>query len=231
MLHEFLTSNRDELIRRCRSKVGKRDSPPVTLAELEYGVPLFLDQLVQALRFEQANPAAGHAVVSGPWQKTAVAVESSRTAALHGEELLARGYTVDQVVHGYGDICQAITELAGEVDAPVTVEEFHTFNRLLDNAIADAVFAYGQHRESKSARENRELHARMGTLADEQRELLETALTALQALKVGNIGLKGATGTLLEDALLKLRDLVDKSLPEIRLATGMTTPPAAKQGS
>jgi hypothetical protein len=48
---------------------------------------------------------------------------------------------------------------------------------------------------------------------------------------VGNIGLKGATGTLLEDALLKLRDLVDKSLPEIRLATGMTTAPAVKQGS
>jgi hydroxymethylpyrimidine pyrophosphatase-like HAD family hydrolase len=65
----------------------------------------------------------------------------------------------------------------------------------------------------------------MGTLADEQRQLLDTALKALDALKVGNIGLMGATGTLLEDTLLKLRDLIDKSLPEIRLSTGMTTPP------
>jgi len=46
MLHEFLTANRNELIRRCRSKVSKRDSPPVGPVELEYGVPIFLDQLV-----------------------------------------------------------------------------------------------------------------------------------------------------------------------------------------
>jgi hypothetical protein len=69
----------------------------------------------------------------------------------------------------------------------------------------------------------------MGSLADEQRSLVETALKALEALKVGNIGLMGATGTVLEASLLKLRDLVDKSLPEIRLATGMTTPPQARQ--
>src|SRR6185436_14078948 len=106
MLHEFLTSHREELIRRCRSKVAKRDAPPVSASELEYGVPLFLDQLVEALRSEQAN-AAGRAVIFGPWNKSPGAVESSRTAGLHGEELLASGYSVEQVVHGYGDICQS----------------------------------------------------------------------------------------------------------------------------
>ena len=232
MLHEFLTSNRDELIRRCRSKVGKRDSPPVTPLELEYGVPLFLDQLVQALRTEQATSAPGHAVISGPWQKTPVAVESSRTAGLHGQELFAKGYTVDQVVHGYGDVCQAVTELAKETDAPITVDEFHTFNRLLDNAIADAVSSYGRHLDDSLAAEaDPDLHERLGALGDEQRKLVETALKALEALKVGNIGLGGATGTVLEESLIKLRELIDKSLPEIRLATRMTTPPKAKQGS
>ena len=157
-------------------------------------------------------------------------MESSRTAALHGEELLAKGYTVDQVVHGYGDICQSITELAKEKRAPITVDEFHTFNRLLDNAIADAVSSYGRHQvPSAAAPADPDLHERMGSLADEQRKLVETALKALEALKVGNIGLMGATGTVLEASLIKLRDLVDKSLPEIRLATGMTTPPKAKQ--
>ena len=43
MLHEFVTANREELIRRCRSKVSRRASPPVTLTELEHGVPLFLE--------------------------------------------------------------------------------------------------------------------------------------------------------------------------------------------
>jgi hypothetical protein len=232
VLHQFLTANREELIRRCRSKASKRASPPVTSSELEYGVPLFLKQLVEALRGEQANPAAGRAVIYGHWNTTPDAVESSRTAALHGEELLARGYTVDQVVHGYGDVCQAVTELASEKNAPVTVEEFHTFNRLLDNAIAEAVSSYARRREASLGPHGEvDLHERMGILADEQRELLGTALKALQALKVGNIGLKGATGILLEESLVKLRDLIDRSLPEIRLATGMTTAPKAGQGS
>ena len=69
----------------------------------------------------------------------------------------------------------------------------------------------------------------MGSLADEQRKLVETALQALEALKLGNIGLMGATGTILEASLIKLRDLVDKALPEIRLATGMTTAPKVRQ--
>ena len=69
------------------------------------------------------------------------------------------------------------------------------------------------------------MHDRLGSLADEQRMLLETALKALDALKVGNIGLMGATGTVLEDSLLKLRDLIDRSLPEIRTTTGMVTHP------
>src|SRR5688572_36618 len=132
MLHEFLTSNRDELIRRCRSKVSKRDSPPVTPSELEHGVPLFLEELVWALRCEEENPGLDRDRIFGPLSKTPAAVESSRTAALHGKELLDDGYSVDQVVHDYGDICQAITELATERNAPVTVEEFRTFNRLLE---------------------------------------------------------------------------------------------------
>ena len=216
MLHEFLSSNRKEVIKRCRSKVGQRNSPPVTASELEYGVPLFLGQLVDALRSEHE---------SGSPSKLPPSPEGRLAAALHGKRLLEEGYTVEQVVHDYGDICQSITELAKEHATPVTVDEFHTMNRLLDNAIADAVASYGRHREqAHAAGGQQDLHERMGTLADEQRKLVQTALKALDALKVGNIGLMGATGTLLEDSLVQLRDLIDRSLPEIRLATGMTSP-------
>src|SRR5687767_12236902 len=73
MLHEFLSANRAELIRRCRSKVGGRSSPPVTPLELEHGVPRFLEQLVDALRHEEANPES--------WStETPALVESTRTA-------------------------------------------------------------------------------------------------------------------------------------------------------
>jgi hypothetical protein len=216
MLHEFLSTNRAELIRRCRSKVRGRSSPPVTPLELEHGVPKFLEQLVEALRHDEANPES--------WSKEKPAlVESTRTASSDGDELFEQGYTVGQVVHGYGDVCQVITQLAMEMNAPVTLREFRTFNRLLDNAIADAVSSFILHRETPAKGDGHyDLHQHLGSVAEEQRKLVDTALAALDAVKFGNVGLGGATATLLEDSLKKLRDLVDRSLPEVRLATGMT---------
>ena len=52
--------------------------------------------------------------------------------------------------------------------------------------------------------------------------MLDAAMVALDAVRYGNVGLMGATGNILEDSLKKLRLLIDKSLPEVRLATGMT---------
>jgi hypothetical protein len=66
---------------------------------------------------------------------------------LHGKALHAQGYAVGHVVHAYGDVCQAITELAGERDAPVTLDEFHTLDRLLNTAIAGAVSSYERERD------------------------------------------------------------------------------------
>lgn len=221
MLHEFLSANREELIRRCRAKVSQRDAPPVTALEIEHGVPLFLAQLVDALRCEQERVVSKPDGILDSPRKIATSIENDRTAAAHGKELLDKGYTVDQVVHGYGDICQSITELAGQTNAPISVEEFHTFNRLLDSAIANAVSSYGSHRDaSVSAGAEQSQAEWRSTLGDEQRRLVETALKAFAALKTGNLGLRGATGALLEASLQKLHDLIDKSLP-----SGMATLP------
>jgi hypothetical protein len=216
MLHEFLSAHRAELIRRCRSKVRGRSSPPVTPLALEHGVPRFLEQLVDALRHQEANPES--------WSKENLAsAEGTRTANADGDELFEQGYTVGEVVRGYGDICQVITQLAIEMNAPVTVREFRTLNRLLDNAIADAVSSFILHRDTPAAGDGAyDLHQHLGSIAEEQRKLLDAALGALDAVKYGNVGLMGATGTMLEDSLKKLRVLIDKSLPEVRLATGMT---------
>jgi hypothetical protein len=228
MLYEFLRDHRSDLIDRCRFKVAQRSSPAASEAELQYGVPLVLDQLFDALVHEEGSPTPQEDSVYGHSPSTPDALEAGRTAALHGGALFKLGYTVDQVVHDYGDVCQAITELATELEAPVTVDEFHTFNRMLDNSIATAVSEYVRLQHASNVEEGpRILHDRLGTLADEQRVLLDTALRALDALKTGNIGPRGATGTVLEDSLLKLRDLVDRGLPAIRIASGMVTAPAS----
>jgi hypothetical protein len=227
MLHELLTANRHDLIRRCMRKANRRDLPLVASSHLEHGVPIFVEQLVDALRREAAS---GGARRENSDSSSAVLAEGGRTAALHGKALLEEGCSVEQVVHGYGDICQAITELAKEENSQVTVEEFHTLNRLLDNAIADALSSYGRHREAAGARGTQDMQERMGSLAEQQRRLLNIALKALDAIKFGDLGLKGATEGLLEDSLMKLRDLIDKSLPEIRLSSGMTTTPDLSYG-
>jgi hypothetical protein len=220
MLHDFLTSNRNELIRRCRDKVAKRS--PKILAIADQGVPLFLQQLVDTLRREQST---GTRHTSGP-KPTSALTEIGRTAALHGAELLRRGYSVDQVVHDYGDVCQAVTELAIEQKADVTTDEFRTLNRCLDNAIADAVTAYTHDRDGSLSDKAEKLHNRAaGSLADEQRRLIDVAIQTFSAIKTGNIGLAGATGTVLVNCLFELRDLIDQARPGIRFASGTDTLP------
>src|SRR5438067_6048473 len=127
MLQELLSNNRETLIARCRSKVATRRAPRATDQELSYGIPLFLDQLVTTLQLELDSGSL-----------TASSSPIARTAAEHGNELLRTGFTVGQVVHDYGDLCQAITEVAIEQNATVSAAEFRTLNRCLDEAIAGA---------------------------------------------------------------------------------------------
>jgi hypothetical protein len=216
MLHEFLTLNRIDLIARCREKVARRLKHGEIPSAAAHGVPLFLQQLADTLRHEQAAPSRKNGE-AGP-----VAADISRAASLHGAELLRQGYSIDQVVRDYGDVCQAITELAVEQKKLITADEFRTLNRCLDNAIADAVTAFGHAREVSARGEAEDLHRRLDAFAEEQRRLLDIAIHSLAAIKTGSVGMAGATGTLLIHTLTELRSLAERALPEIRLAYAKT---------
>ena len=143
-------------------------------------------------------------------------------AQRYGRELYQHGFTVEQVVHDYGDLCQAITDLAFERNAPIEVDEFRTLNRCLDNAIAVAVTEFSYQREFIAAgKQAHELNERLGFFAHELRNLINTATLALTAIKVGNVGLGGATGAVLDRSLVGLRNLIDKSLTEVRMTAGL----------
>ena len=146
MLHDFLTANRTELIDRCRTKVGQRTAPKATDDELTHGVPLLLDQLIKTLEVEQTSGPMRSRKVSGP-SGGGKPGEIGDAATLHGRELLRHGFSVDQVVHDYGDLCQAITDLGFETSAGIEISEFRTLNRCLDNAIADAVTEFTYQRD------------------------------------------------------------------------------------
>jgi signal transduction histidine kinase len=205
MLHEFIVSNRDEIIRRCRAKVATRSMPPPTVAEIDHGVPLFLNQLVDALRLGLSSSDA-----------------IGDSAVLHGHDLLRQGFTVSQVVHDYGDVCQSITELAVETSALIGTDDFRMLNGCLDSAIAGAVTQFGRERNQSSAEGGAARESeRLGFFAHELRNLINTALLAFDVVKSGNVGVAGSTGTVLRRSLLGVRDLVSRSLAEVRLTQGI----------
>jgi signal transduction histidine kinase len=204
VLHEVLTSYREEIIARTRTKVATRTAPQPTHAELEHGVPLFLDQLVETLR-------SGKYTSEGP-----VYAEIAQSAARHGGELRRAGFTIAQVVHDYGNICQAVTELAVQRELPISTDEFRTLNRCLDDAIAGAVTEYARQRERSLTEERTE---RLAFFAHELRNLLGNSVLAYDVLKNGSVAIGGSTGAILGRNLTRLRDLIDRTVAELRIET------------
>jgi len=198
MLHEFVTVNRDEIITRCRAKVVARSAPPPTKSEIDHGVPMFLDQLVEELRLGLSQHP-----------------EINKTATRHGNDLLRQGFTVSQVVHDYGDVCQAITDLAVETAKPISADDFRTLNRCLDDAIAGAVTEYGRERDEPNDREAAGDYALFKDLAGEVANSISTAIDALEVITSGRVGIAGSTGTVLRQSLSGAQDHVQQLLAEL----------------
>lgn len=202
MLHDFVRSNREELISRTSAKASARPSPAASTGDLENGVSLFLAQLSETLRLE---------VTATPFPPAAIGAGAAR----HGRELLAGGHSISEVVHDYADVCQAITELAVERGATIRPEEFHTLGRCLDIAIAEAVSEYG--RLDQEAISRRDLQHR-GQIAHELRNLVQTALLSFKVLEARMVGASGGSRGVLGRSLANIRDLADAIVSEVRLA-------------
>jgi signal transduction histidine kinase len=113
-----------------------------------------------------------------------------------------------------------VTELAVETNAPISMEDFRTLNRCLDEAIASAVTQYTResqqlHSDKATERDNE----RVGFLVHEMRNLVNTAVVAFEVLKSGNVGMAGSTGAVLNRTLMGLRELIARSIDEVRLTT------------
>jgi signal transduction histidine kinase len=200
MLGDFIKKNRTEIIERARARVARRSAPRPTDIELNQGLPLFLEQLVEVLRVSSGDEAG-----------------IAEAATKHGADLSRTGFTIAQVVHDYGDLCQTITELAVEQSAPIPTEEFKTLNKCLDDAIAGAVSEFSRLREVSRDQAETE---RLGFLAHELRNKINSAMLAFGILKEGQVGLGGSTGAVLERSLRGLQDLITRSLTEVRVVAG-----------
>src|SRR6478735_4422687 len=88
MLDDFIARNRDAIIARTQARIASRAVPTPTEVELRHGIPMFLDQLGDALRLAKSSSSVDHD-------------QLDKAAALHGGDLLRMGLTIGQVVHDY----------------------------------------------------------------------------------------------------------------------------------
>ena len=160
--------------------MAQPDPSPV-VKPIQLGIPLFLDQLANVLR-------------DGPTRNA----EMTAGALQHGRDLFSDGFTVGQLVHDYGGVCQSVTDLAVESGATISPDDFRTLNRCLDNAIAGAVGEFANQERVAGNRDSIRL-----------RDLVYIATSAFELLRGGTVGAGGATGDLLERTLSSLRDLAN----------------------
>jgi len=213
MLYEFLSENRDWLLDRCkkfreaRTRVSSDDRTDEAIAA-------FLEQLNDSLKIEQAN-ANVHATdeISGSSIGVPTHFDIGTDASEHGKAMEKLGFSVNDVVHSYGDMCHAIVELAIEQGMSFTVPEYRMLNRCLDNAVSSAVSEFTYHHEVGLANSHStEESQRLGAVANELRNQLGTAALAVAAIKSRELTLGGTTGAILERSLQSLSRLVEDML-------------------
>jgi diguanylate cyclase len=119
--------------------VATRSRAKQPAPELVHGIPIFLDQIIEILSVERRSDEVD---VASTERGLGVHLDVAPMATLHGRDLLDEGFTIEQVIRDYGDVCQAVTHLAVESGSVISANEFRTFNRCLDDAIAAAVTEY-----------------------------------------------------------------------------------------
>ena len=210
MLYEFLSTHREEILARTKQRITSGVVPPPSLEELVEGGPIFLAQMVEVLRRKEGASNSGKSEAE---EKEGL----DASAAQNGRHLLKLGFSVSQVVHGYGTVCQVVTGLLDELGVPISAAEYKTFNLCLDDALAGAVTAYQL--EASAQAERREV-AQLGFLAHELRNALHVAVTITSLLASGEVGFGGRTASLLQNTHARMRELIDRSLAEVRLRAG-----------
>lgn len=197
MLHKFLEENRADILALAEERTLMLAGPLQSSVELRRGLPVFFEHLIKYLK--GISSAEGNIVVG---------------AADHGKELMRLNYTLSHVVHAYGAMCQAITDLAQRRNANISSKEFNELNLCLDIAIAAAVSEFQFH--TVQAGEDREVQ-HLGFLVHELRNALSSATIAHQMIKQGLVGTGGSTARVLEENLERMRKLIDRSLSEVRM--------------
>jgi signal transduction histidine kinase len=207
-LIDTLTTKKAEVMDRWRANVVGSIAPEAMRpVELLDHLPTFVDEIASALR-EDAGLSP-----NGP------VPEDSPAAAVHGEQRLRLGFSLDAVVREYGALRDAIVATARDSGAQPTFRELNVLSNAIIIGIAHAVTEYTEQRDAELLRLANEHFA---FVAHELRNPLSSATVALELLKQqGALPTESRAVHALERGLRQTAELVDQTLKIARVASGM----------
>jgi len=206
-LHEMLEARRDVILARWKDRVLGRLAP-ASLPPLELldHLPAFLDEVSATLRLLAETGELPD-------------IEDSATAAIHGENRLRLGFSLDAVVREYDALRDVIDAIASETGIAISHDEGRCLARSVTAGIATAVSEYARQRDAELSRQHNE---HVGFIAHELRNPLSTASLALEMLfREGHLSMTLRPSHALVRALEHVHALVDRVLRDARVASGV----------
>ncbi len=209
MLYEFLTRERETILSIAKQKAQQAHWTRITSDVVEEGWSLFYDDLTGLLQGDVTS-------ISPENHK-----QEQASGVKKGKEYLRLGYAISEVVQSFSVIYQAITESASALGFEITQPDFERLNASFDTAVAEVIREFGENQfqaQQLVTQEKDQAEAeRLGFLAHELRNSLQSATVTLQMIEEGIVELKSKTGSLLHSSLATMAELIDRALAEVRL--------------
>ena len=202
MLHDFLTEEREAILEIARSGSREVQKGRTVSTGMDEGWGLFYDELTELMR--ENEPFSFHNELG----------HHTAGATQRGKEYFQLGYSLSEVVHSYGFLCQAITSHATEMGTVISTREFQQLNLSLDTAIAEAVTEFDKW--SKDHIDEQEVR-RLGHLAHELRNGIHNVMITLEMIKSGAVGAQSSTSHVLDKNLQRMIGLIDGAMTEVRM--------------
>ncbi|HET6402363.1 MAG TPA: HAMP domain-containing sensor histidine kinase [Candidatus Kapabacteria bacterium] len=209
MLYEFLTRERDTILTAAKQKASEARWARISTDAEGDGWGVFYDDLTGLLKTEERGAADG--------AKSAEPAIPERK----GKEYLRLGYAISEVVQSFSIIYQAITESAVKLAYEITPDDFTKLNASFDSAVAEVITEFGkvqtEAQDAQTDAQDQREAERLGSLAHELRNSLQSATITLEMIEGGIIDVKSKTGGVLHSSLESMTELIDRALAEVRL--------------
>ena len=167
-LADLLEAQKDALLVRWRERMKAMLTPTrAPDAETIDSLPLFIDEIVRALKTEAAGAGSSEGVLP------------TETARAHGAQRFHVGFSLDAVVREYDLLRECILDCVEQSRLTWSWRELRTVFDCLARGVADAVSQYIHERDAETARLAAEQFA---FVAHELRNPLSSAVTAVEVL-------------------------------------------------